>query len=209
MGQYRWVMYSYILLHYHQYPQPQTFCLLHNMWILPLSYLVQLKYSSTISLYSLFFGILVLVECFQLWKLPLSLWNLTVWLLPKIKQGQQEGVWTIHTHTFTWSCLWWWNSVCTCRNATSSKSGKLQLLKAAEMENQDNVTMKTSLKLSCTSVLSYPPPHTHEASSPGDYYIISYITYKLIKLLQSFNMDRSSLVSLFKQMCPTEQIQTV
>lgn len=106
-----------------------------------------------------FFGILVLVECFQLWKLPLSLWNLTVWLLPKIKQGQQEGVWTIHTHTFTWSCLWWWNSVCTCRNATSSKSGKLQLLKAAQMENQDNGSMKTSLKLVYFSpVLS---PNTH------------------------------------------------
>lgn len=131
MGQYRWVMYSYILLHYHQYPQPQTFCLLHNMWILPLSYLVQLEYLSTISLYSLFFGKFVLLESFQLWKLPLSLWILPVWFLPKIQQGQQEGVGTIHTHTFTWSCLWWWNSVCTCRNAPSPKSGKLQLLKGS------------------------------------------------------------------------------
>lgn len=74
------------------------------------------------------------------------------------------------------------------------------------MENQDNVTMKTSLNL-CTSVQCYPPSHTHEASSPGDYYIISYTIYKLMKLLQSFNMDRFNLVSLFKQMCPTDQIQ--
>lgn len=28
-----------------------------------------------------------------------------------------------------------------------------------------------------------------------------------MKLLQSFNMDRFNLVSLFKQMCPTDQIQ--
>lgn len=45
-------------------------------------------------------------------------------------------------------------------------------LKAALMEKQENVTIQTSLKLSCTSGQSYPPPHTHEASSAGDYYTI-------------------------------------
>lgn len=47
-------------------------------------------------------------------------------------------------------------------------------------------------------------PHLQEIITSLDYTI-----YKLIKLLQSFNMDRFHLVSLFKQMCPTEQIQTV
>lgn len=96
MGQYRWVMYSYTLLDYHQYPLSQTFCLLENMWILPLSDL-QLKYSSTISLYSHFllkFGFSGMLSTLEV----ASLWNLTVWLLPKPKQGQQEGVWTVHTH---------------------------------------------------------------------------------------------------------------
>lgn len=37
----------------------------------------------------------------------------------------------------------------------------------------------------------------------------AYTIYKVIKLLQSFHMGRFRMVSLFKQMCPTEQIQTV
>lgn len=106
-----------------------------------------------------FFGILVLVECFQLWKLPLSLEPDSL-ASAKNKTGSAgRCVDYTHTHTFTWSCLWWWNSVCTCRNATSSKSGKLQLLKAAQMENQDNVTMKTSLKLVYFSPVLSPITH--------------------------------------------------
>lgn len=81
-------------------------------------------------------------------------------------------------------------------------------LKAAQMKNQDNVTIQTSLKLLCTSAQS---PH-HTPMEPHLQEIITslaYTIYKLIKLLQSFNMDRFSLVSLFKQMWPTEQIQIV
>lgn len=145
MGQYRWVMYSYILLHYHQYPEPQTFCLLDNMWILPLSDLVQLKYSSTISLYPLFFlkfgfsGMLSTLEVASL-----SLWNLTVWLLPKIKQGQQEGVW-LYTHTPLAghaSDDWILSVPAEMQHHLSQENSSS--LKAAQMENQGNATIQTS-----------------------------------------------------------------
>lgn len=65
------------------------------------------------------------MECFQLWKLPLSL-ELDSLASAKNQTGSVGRCVTIHTHTFSWSCLWWWNSVCACRNATSSKPGKLQ-----------------------------------------------------------------------------------
>lgn len=105
----------YILLHYRHYPQLQTWiliCLPDNMWILPLPPLIQLKYLSTMSLYLLLQGKLVLVECFQLWKLPLSgTWQFGFCQKKKIGSAERH---VGYMCTFTWLlslCLWLRNSL--------------------------------------------------------------------------------------------------